>query len=61
MLIEQIKELDKDSISLYVLTSNKKAIAFYEKNDFIKIKTLEEYYTTLPVKSAHYYVFNKKI
>ena len=59
LLINYIKELDNDKISLYVLTNNKCAINFYNKNKFKQIQRVEDYYTTLPVKSAFYYEFNK--
>tara|TARA_Y100000590_G_scaffold470619_1_gene667009 strand:+ start:1050 stop:1493 length:444 start_codon:yes stop_codon:yes gene_type:complete len=59
LLINYIKELDNDKISLYVLTNNKNAISFYNKNKFKEIQRVEDYYTTLPVKSAFYYEFIK--
>ena len=52
-----IKKKYKKSIklSLFVLTNNEAAIKLYEKNKFRKIFCNENYYDSLPVKSAYYY------
>ena len=42
-------------LSLFVLTNNEAAIKLYEKNKFRKIFCNEDYYDSLPVKSAYYY------
>jgi len=60
ILIDKIKQLDNDEVSLYVLTNNESAIKFYKKNKFKYIKRLEDYYETLDIKSAFYYVFSNK-
>ena len=59
MLVNKIKDLDNDEISLYVLTTNKQAITFYEKNGFKCVKKLDNYYSTLDTKSAFYYNYVK--
>ena len=58
-LINKILTLNSKKISLYVLTTNIAAINFYEKNKFIKKKTILDYYKTLETQSAYYYVLNK--
>ena len=58
-LINKILKLNSKKISLYVLTTNIAAINFYEKNKFIKKKTILDYYKTLETQSAYYYVLNK--
>lgn len=61
LLIKQLKthiqEKYKYSIkmSLFVLTNNEGAIKLYEKNKFRKIFCNDNYYDSLPVKSAYYY------
>lgn len=61
LLIKQLKKhIQKKhnysiKMSLFVLTNNEAAIKLYEKNKFRKIFCNENYYDSLPVKSAYYY------
>ena len=54
-LIQTLQNYSNTKLSLYVLTNNEAAIKLYEKNKFIKGFTNDNYYMSLPVKSAHYY------
>lgn len=61
VLIKEIKKYIKKNysypvkMSLFVLTNNLPAIKLYERNGFKKKYRDEEYYETLPIKSAYYY------
>ena len=57
LLMNKIKELDNDIVSLYVLTNNEGAIKFYEGNGFEFVKRIDDYYDTLETKSAFYYTY----
>lgn len=60
-LINQLKTYIKNTykhdvkLSLFVLTNNIPAIKLYEKNKLKKIFKNNNYYETLPIKSAYYY------
>ena len=58
-LLDELKKLNYNTISLYVLVTNQPAINLYEKNGFIKKKVMKEYYTTLNNTDAYYYEFNQ--
>ena len=58
-LINELKSLNYNKISLYVLESNTSAIKFYEKNNFSLVKIMKEYYTTLNNADAYYYEFKQ--
>lgn len=61
LLINKLKNYAKENysykvkLSLFVLTNNIPAIKLYEKNGFEKKYKDDEYYETLPIKSAFYY------
>uniref|UniRef100_A0A6C0EIH9 N-acetyltransferase domain-containing protein n=1 Tax=viral metagenome TaxID=1070528 RepID=A0A6C0EIH9_9ZZZZ len=57
-IIEYIKLLNKNKISLYVHLENKKAIRFYNNNGFIVKKLLENYYENFVNPSAYYLEYN---
>ena len=57
-VIEYIKLLNKNKISLYVHLENKKAIRFYNNIGFIVKKLLENYYENFVNPSAYYLEFN---
>tara|TARA_B100001094_G_scaffold331583_1_gene400435 strand:- start:1651 stop:2133 length:483 start_codon:yes stop_codon:yes gene_type:complete len=54
-LIQHLHNFCKNKLSLYVLTNNESAIKLYQKNNFKKKFTNDNYYKSLPIKSAHYY------
>ena len=58
-LINFIKNMEYNTVSLYVQTTNKKAVNFYKKNSFQVDKKLDGYYYTLEDKDAYYMIFNK--
>ena len=58
-LLDELKKLNYNTISLYVMVTNQPAINLYEKNGFIKKKVMKEYYTTLNNTDAYYYEFNQ--
>ena len=61
LLIDELKNhIEKKykyfiKMSLFVLTNNEAAIKLYEKNKFRRIFCNDNYYESLPVKSAYYY------
>jgi len=58
-LINFIKNMEYNTVSLYVQTTNEKAVNFYKKNSFQVDKKLDGYYYTLEDKDAYYMIFNK--
>jgi len=58
LLVNKIKNLNCEIISLYVLTTNIGAIKFYETNGFKNIKKNNNYYESLETKSAFYYEYS---
>lgn len=58
LLIDHLKQLDGEKLSLYVVEDNYNAIKFYAKMGFKSAERIENYYQSLN-KSAYFLVYKK--
>ena len=51
------KTFPEENITLYVQTTNKRAISFYKKNDFLIMNTKKDYYHNLENNDAYTMIY----
>ena len=57
-LLDLAKEImPNKNIILYTQTSNKRAVSFYKKNEFIIMNKLNDYYTNISNKNAYKMIY----
>jgi ribosomal protein S18 acetylase RimI-like enzyme len=57
-MLDLVKQIFSDkNITLFVQTTNKPAIKFYKKNDFIIMKEKKDYYTNLANNNAYAMIY----
>ena len=57
-MIDLVKKTFPDkNITLYVQTTNKRAISFYKKNDFLIMNTKKDYYHNLENNDAYTMIY----
>ena len=57
-MIDLVKKTFRDkNITLYVQTTNKRAISFYKKNDFLIMNTKKDYYHNLENNDAYTMIY----
>ena len=57
-LLDLAKEImPNKNIILYTQTSNKRAVSFYKKNEFIIMNKLDDYYTNISNKNAYKMIY----
>ena len=57
-MLDLVKEiLPNKNIILYAQTSNKRAVSFYKKNEFIIMNKIDDYYTNISNKNAYKMIY----
>ena len=57
-MLDLVKEImPNKNIILYTQTSNKRAVSFYKKNEFIIMNKIDDYYTNISNKNAYKMIY----